>query len=96
MVLSLPRLLAIGATVLVLLLAAAPASAQLFFSTQPNTGFHVGPLIVRANVNPGDPVAHVNVQQPAAPRPIATVDMPQPVARPVVDAKPPQPQPVAP
>lgn len=73
MVLSLPRVFAIGATVLVLLLAAAPASAQLFFSTQPNTGFHVGPLIVRANVNPGDPVAHVNVLWSMVPPPTRTV-----------------------
>src|SRR4029450_10141523 len=72
MVLSLPRLLAIGATVLVLLVASAPASAQLFFSTQPNTGFHVGPLIVRANVNPGDPVAHVNVLWSVVPPPTRT------------------------
>jgi hypothetical protein len=58
---SLPRVLATGAAVVALVLLAAPASAQLFFSTQPNSGFHIGPLIVRANVNPGDPTAHVNV-----------------------------------
>ena len=61
MVLSLPRVLATAAAGVALLLAPAPAFAQLFFSTQPNSGFHVGPLIVRANVNPGDPTAHVNV-----------------------------------
>ena len=61
MVLPLPRSLASCAAVVVLLVAAASASAQVFFSTQPNTGFHIGPLIVRANVDPGDPVAHVNV-----------------------------------
>jgi hypothetical protein len=60
MLLSRSRLLPIGAA-FVLLLIAGPASAQLFFSTQPNSGFHVGPLIVRANVNPGDPKASVNV-----------------------------------
>ena len=66
----------IGAAFVVLLLAPAPASAQLFFSTQPDTGFHIGPLIVRANVNPDDPTAHVNVLWsvvPPSPRTAAAV-----------------------
>ena len=39
----------------------APASAQLFFSTQPHSGFRIGPLIVRASVSPGDGPVRVNV-----------------------------------
>ncbi|HZV94875.1 MAG TPA: hypothetical protein VFF62_03065 [Candidatus Nitrosocosmicus sp.] len=63
------RHLAIGAAFVLLLLPTAPASAQLFFSTHPNSGFHIGPLIVRANVNPDDPTAHVNVLWSVVPPP---------------------------
>jgi len=39
----------------------AAAQAQLFFSTLPNSGFRIGPLIVRASVSPGDGPVLVNV-----------------------------------
>jgi hypothetical protein len=51
----------VTAALAALLLAADPASAQLFFSAEPNSGFRIGPLIIRASVAPGNEAADINV-----------------------------------
>jgi hypothetical protein len=57
-----PRVAAlVTAALAALLLAAAPASAQLFFSTEPSSPARIGPLMVRASVTPGSEVTEVNV-----------------------------------
>jgi hypothetical protein len=57
-----PRVAALVTAVLVApLLAAAPARAQLFFSTEPAAPYRVGPLIVRTSVTPDKQEAEINV-----------------------------------
>jgi len=45
----------------VVLLAPAPAGAQLFFASRPDPPFTIGPLMIRARVNEGASAVTVNV-----------------------------------
>lgn len=56
-----PGLTVLAAVALLGLVTAAPASAQLFFSTEPGSPYRVGPLIVRASVTPDNQGAEINV-----------------------------------
>jgi hypothetical protein len=58
----LPRTAALlTAALAVLLVAADPAPAQLFFSAEPRSEFRIGPLIIRASVAPGNEATEINV-----------------------------------
>src|SRR5687767_2400728 len=51
----------VTAALAALVLAAPPAAAQLFFSSEAGSAFRIGPLIVRASVAPGSEATDINV-----------------------------------
>jgi hypothetical protein len=51
----------VTAALAALVLAAQPAAAQLFFSSEAGSAFRIGPLIIRASVAPGSEATDINV-----------------------------------